>query len=101
MAIAMLADAASPPLVLNVAGPERLRVRDVCQRFGQLLDKPVHLAGAEADDALLSDGRRGHQRYGVPRVGVDRLMTWIADWVRRGGHSLGKPTHFESRDGRF
>jgi hypothetical protein len=29
------------------------------------------------------------------------MAEWIADWVRRGGESLGKPTHFESRDGRY
>ena len=29
------------------------------------------------------------------------MVQWIADWVMRGGESLGKPTHFESRDGRF
>lgn len=23
------------------------------------------------------------------------------DWVRRGGESLGKPTHYEARDGRY
>ena len=101
MAVSMLADAGSPPLVLNVAGPERLRIREVCRLFGQALGKPVHLTGTEAGDALLSDGRRGHQRYGPPRVGVDRLITWITDWVRRGGPSLSKPTHFESRDGKF
>jgi hypothetical protein len=25
----------------------------------------------------------------------------VAAWVRRGGRSLGKPTRFEVRDGRF
>ena len=29
------------------------------------------------------------------------MMEWIADWVRRGGASLGKPTHFRVRDGKF
>jgi hypothetical protein len=29
------------------------------------------------------------------------MLRWIADWVMRGGASLGKPTHFESRDGKF
>jgi hypothetical protein len=29
------------------------------------------------------------------------LIAWTADWVARGGSSLDKPTHFESRDGRF
>jgi len=29
------------------------------------------------------------------------MIEWIADWVRRGGQRHGKPTHFETRDGRF
>jgi hypothetical protein len=29
------------------------------------------------------------------------MIGWIADWVRRGGETLDKPTHFEVRDGRF
>jgi hypothetical protein len=32
---------------------------------------------------------------------VAQLIEWTADWVRRGGATLGKPTHFESRDGSF
>jgi len=28
-------------------------------------------------------------------------MTWIADWIEREGEKLGKPTHFEIRDGKF
>jgi hypothetical protein len=34
-------------------------------------------------------------------VSVEQMLRWIADWVMRGGASLGKPTHFESRDGKF
>jgi len=29
------------------------------------------------------------------------LVAWVADWVRRGGTLLGKPTNFERRDGAF
>jgi len=29
------------------------------------------------------------------------MMHWIADWVMRGQPTLGKPTHFESRSGKF
>jgi hypothetical protein len=28
-------------------------------------------------------------------------VEWIAHWVRNRGRNLGKPTHFESRDGQF
>jgi uncharacterized protein YbjT (DUF2867 family) len=101
MALCSFAHVASPPFVVNLAGPETLSVRRVAEEFGRLLGKPVTFAGEESADALLSDGQRGHQLYGYPRVPVRRMMEWVADWVRRGGASLGKPTHFESRDGRF
>jgi hypothetical protein len=29
------------------------------------------------------------------------MIRWIADWLRRGGPTLNKPTHFEVRDGKF
>jgi hypothetical protein len=29
------------------------------------------------------------------------MLDWVADWVKRGGPSLGKPTKFEVRDGTF
>ena len=50
-------------------------------------------------DALLSNGQRAHRLFGYPRVAAGQMLEWIADWVRRGGASLGKPTRFESRDG--
>ena len=32
---------------------------------------------------------------------VQQVIAWTADWVKRGGQSLGKPTHFETRDGKY
>jgi nucleoside-diphosphate-sugar epimerase len=92
---------ASPPRVLNVAGPELLSVRRVAEEFGRLFGKPVTFRGTESPDALLSSAQQAHQLFGYPRVGVRQLVEWIADWVRRGGEDLGRPTHFEVRDGNF
>jgi hypothetical protein len=50
---------------------------------------------------LLSNGSRGWARLGRPRVALDQVIAWTADWTRRGGDHLGKPTQFESRAGRF
>ncbi len=101
MALCAFARVSSPPFVVNLAGPETLSVRRVAEEFGRLLDRTVTFAGTEAPDALLSNGQLGHQLFGKPRVTAPRMIAWIADWVRRGGLSLDKPTHFESRDGRF
>jgi nucleoside-diphosphate-sugar epimerase len=101
MALAALAHVASPPLVLNVAGPETLRVRDVCEQLGRLMNRQPVFTGQEAPDALLSNGDRSRALFGPPTVPAETLIRWVAGWVARGGASLGKPTHFEARDGRF
>jgi nucleoside-diphosphate-sugar epimerase len=92
---------ASPPCVVNMTGPELLNVREVCTQLGGIMSKPVSFIGSEADSALLSDARRGMELLGQPRMSADELIRHVANWVMRGGPSLGKPTHFESRDGRF
>jgi nucleoside-diphosphate-sugar epimerase len=92
---------ASPPVVLNLAGPELLSVRQTAEVFGRLLDRPVRFEGVETDEALLSNSQEAVRRFGYPRVGALQMMEWVADWVRRGGANLGKPTHFEARDGKF
>ncbi len=101
MALRALALAASPPMVLNLTGPEVLSVREVAQRFGALLDRKVTYTGQESADALLSNAGRAFQLLGRPGIDAERLMERVAAWVESGGASLGKPTHFESRDGRF
>jgi nucleoside-diphosphate-sugar epimerase len=101
MALAALAHTSSPALVLNLAGPEELSVRAISEDLARRMGATVTFAGTEMNDALLSNGARGYEVCGKPRVGTARLLAWTADWVQRGGESLGKPTHFESRAGRF
>jgi nucleoside-diphosphate-sugar epimerase len=101
MSLQAFDELASPPRILNIAGPELLSVRRVAEQFGALLGKAVSLTGAEAADALLSNGQLAHRLFGYPRIGVGQMIEWFADWVRQGGESLGKPTHFEVRDGNF
>jgi nucleoside-diphosphate-sugar epimerase len=101
MALAALRYASTPPLIVNVAGPEELRVRAVCEELAEQQNMDVSFINCEAEDALLSDGTRGWALFGTPRVDAGQLLTWTADWVTRGGETLGKPTHFESRAGRF
>lgn len=101
MSLMTLSTAASPAFILNIAGPETMSVRRICERFSQRMNKPVQLIGTEAPDALLSNGQLGHRLFGYPRISADQLILWIADWVMQGGADLGKPTHFETRDGKF
>jgi hypothetical protein len=92
----------SPPVILNVAGPEVVRVRWVAERLAQLLDvAPPRFVGTEADTALLSDSSLMVERFGPPSVDVEHLLAWTAAWLSGGGALLGKPTGFQVRDGKF
>jgi nucleoside-diphosphate-sugar epimerase len=101
MALQALSHAASPPRVFNVTGPEVLRVREVCVRFGKRFGVEPRFVGTEAETALLSDATAGLAALGPPRVSANELIEWVADWVKSGGRRLNKPTHFEARDGKF
>jgi nucleoside-diphosphate-sugar epimerase len=102
-AVALMAfeHASSPPFVLNLTGPELLRVREVARSLAGHMGRPVEFVGTEAPEAILSDSRRAWGLFPPPEIGAEQLIRWTADWVARGGASLGKPTHFEVRDGRF
>ena len=100
-ALALLAHCAAPPFVLNVTGPETVSVYAVAQRFGQLLGREPTFADAESGNALLSNAARAQQLFGYPTVSLNQLIEWVAHWVQIGAPTLNKPTHFESRDGRF
>ncbi len=92
---------ASPPVVLNVTGPETASVRWLVNRFATLFNVPPTFTGVEALTALLSNASRCHELFGYPRVTLDQMVHWVANWVKQGGATLQKPTHFEARDGRF
>lgn len=101
VALRALAHAAVPPLVLNLTGTRTLAVRHLAQRLGHRLGKEPRFTGSEQPTALLSNASRVAALFGEPPMPVDRMIEQVADWVKSGGASLGKPTHFEEREGRF
>jgi hypothetical protein len=92
---------ASPPAVLNVTGPETLRVRDIAHSFGRAFGCEPRFTGAEGTTALLSDARDCFTAMGPPAVTAEALMAWTAEWVARGGAALAKPTAYEVTTGQF
>jgi nucleoside-diphosphate-sugar epimerase len=94
--------AAAPPDVLNLTGPETISVRQAALEFARLLDRPApEFVGVEAEAALLNDASRCHSLFGRPAVSAEVLVEWTAAWVATGQATLEKPTHFETRDGRY
>ncbi len=99
-AIRCLELAASPPEILNVTG-ERVRIRDAALKFGKLFGKEPRFEGSEAPTALLADISKMERLLGRPPTPPDTMIRWLAGWIERGGTTLDKPTHYETRDGRF
>jgi nucleoside-diphosphate-sugar epimerase len=101
VALRVLRHCTSPPLVLNLAGPETASVRKLAERLGDLLDREPVFAGSEELTALLSDARRCFGLFGYPGVTLDEMLVWTAVWLRQGGRLLDRPTHFAERAGQF
>lgn len=101
VALRTFAHCQSPPLILNVTGPETLAIRYLALCFGAVFKKPPRFEGEEAPTALLSNAARCHQLFGYPHVSLGQMIEWVAEWVRIDGTTLRKPTHFEVRDGKF
>jgi nucleoside-diphosphate-sugar epimerase len=101
MSIASLAHADSPPFVMNLSGPETISTRAVAREFGRLFNKEPQITGAESGTALLNNSQLTHRLFGYPKVPVQQIIHWTADWLARGGATHNKPTHFEIRDGKF
>jgi hypothetical protein len=99
--IQSLSLASSPPTILNVTGPETFSIRQVALKFGKLMGKDVQIAGEENGMAYINNATRANELFGYPSVPLGKVIEWTADWVKRGGASLGKPTHFETQDGKY
>jgi nucleoside-diphosphate-sugar epimerase len=100
-ALRCLAHVTTPTTPLNVTGPETISVRWLAEDFGRRFGRAPVLTGTEAEAGWVSSAARMVAELGAPRVPLDRMIGWTADWLKRGGASLGKPTHYEVRDGRF
>jgi hypothetical protein len=61
----------------------------------------ARFAGEETDSALLSCTERAQRLWGYPRVTTGELIEKVAAWIAAGGELLDKPTHFQTRDGKF
>src|SRR5262249_5649571 len=95
-----LGQCTAPTSPLNVSG-RVTGVRAIAEQFGERFGRKPVFKGSEAPDAWLVNVEQSIRLFGEPRVSLDRMIDWTADWVARGLPSLGKDTHFDTRDGAF
>lgn len=101
MALRMLRHASSPPAIFNVTGPETVPMRYLVEEFATRFGVEAKTTGEEAPTALLNNAAKAFGQFGYPTVPLQTMIDWVAAWVEAGGPTLGKPTHFQARDGKF
>jgi nucleoside-diphosphate-sugar epimerase len=99
LALRSLRYAATPTSPINVSGPEIISIRWLARMFGERLGRKPLIVGEKSPTALLTDASQAVRLFGCPRVTLEQMIDWIADWVANCRPSLNKPTHFEVRDG--
>ncbi len=100
-ALRCLAHCDTPTSPINVSGPEILAVRDIAAAFGKRFGKAPVLVGKEEPTSWLTNTSQAVKLFGPPVVDTEQLIKWTVDWVQREMPSLGKPTKYEVRDGRY
>lgn len=91
----------SPARILNITGPDILSVREVALEFGKLFHVTPEFINEEAGTALLNNPGQALQLFGPPKVPTAQIIKWIAQWIGEDQQILGKPTHYEVRDGKY
>lgn len=101
MILRALALTSSPSTSWNLCRPETFSVREVATRLAALMGRAVQFDRVEASHCLLGNARPLCERLGTPAVTMETLLRWTAAWAESPGTYLGRPTHFEVRDGRY
>jgi nucleoside-diphosphate-sugar epimerase len=96
-----LGNCTAPIQPLNVSGPETVSIRALADAFAERFGKRPRFTGNEAAMGWLINSAEAHRLFGYPSIPLARMIDWVADWVSRGLRSLGKETHYDSRDGTF
>ena len=65
------------------------------------MNKKVTFTGIENETALLGNTELSYKLLGKPKISTDKVIEWTAKWIEQEKRLLGKPTHFEVRDGKY
>ncbi|MBQ8140974.1 MAG: NAD(P)-dependent oxidoreductase [Clostridia bacterium] len=95
----LLAD--SPVVKMNISGPEVVSVKYVAEKLGCALGIEPIFEGEPENDAYLVNTMECIKAFGYPSISAGELIDMQADWLKNGGKTLGKPTHFEARNGKY
>ena len=101
MAIRALHHCAVPAKIVNITGHETISVRWAAQQFGKLFGRTPQFISEEKSTALLSNAAESVRLFGYSRVTVKQMIEVLADWIKQGGKTINKPTHFQEREGQF
>ncbi len=100
-ALRCLHHCSSPPKRLNIAGPETVSIRWLAYRFGESFGVEPVFENEELETSYVIDGSESHRLFGYPRVTLREMIERVAQWVEANGPTIGKPTHFQERAGKF
>lgn len=101
IALRGLLHADSPVKIMNVTGPETLSIRKTAEELGEYLGKAPIFIDEPGNDAYLNDASNAIEVFGYPSVSAKTLIRWQAEYIKDGGRTLNKPTHFEERKGSY
>lgn len=87
--------------IVNVTGPETLPVKWIAEEFAKYFDKTPSYSGEPSERMYLNNSAKATELFGYPRVGPKQMVKWIAAWLKSGGKSLNKRTHFEVTSGKY
>jgi len=93
--------ATSPSSVLSITGPETFSIRWLANVFAEKFAKEAIITGQENGKAYLSNATKANSIFGYPSVPLGKVIDWVAHWIKSGGENIGKPTHFETQDGKY
>ena len=100
-AVRCLLHASSDIFKLNVTGPEIVSLKETAIKIGKMLDAEPIFTDEPGDCALLSNAGKMFTMFGYPSVSLNTLIERQVEWIKSGGRSLNKPTHFEERKGQY
>ncbi len=91
----------SPANTINMTGKDVLSVRALATALGESMGITPIFEETESDNALLGDATKMFDQLGTPQIPIDTMISWVAHWITNNGKTLGKPTKYESRTGKF